>query len=58
LRELLLAVAMAKAVVKTVDMDEEMEKFAIETASLAMQTFDVEREMAAQIKKEFDKKYA
>jgi dynein light chain LC8-type len=47
-----------QAVVKTVDMDEEMEKFAIETASLAMQTFDVEREMAAQIKKEFDKKYA
>ena len=43
---------------KTVDMEEEMEKFAIEMALHAMQEFSLEQEMAAHIKKAFDKKYS
>ena len=46
-----------QAIVKTVDMLEEMEKDAIEQAAFAMNEFLVEKEMAAYIKKEFDKKY-
>ena len=42
---------------KTVDMEEEMEKVAIETATFALNEFTVEKEMANHIKKEFDKKY-
>ena len=46
-----------QANVKTVDMTEEMEKEAIELASFAMNEFLKEVEMAAHIKKEFDKKF-
>lgn len=48
---------LAQAVVKTVDMTEEMEKDCIEAATQAMQEFSLEKDMAAFIKKEFDKKY-
>ena len=46
-----------KAVVKTVDMSDEMEKDAIDIASYAVNEFVVESIMANHIKKEFDKKY-
>ena len=42
---------------KTVDMEEAMEKDAIEVASYALNEFNVESQMANHIKKEFDKKY-
>jgi hypothetical protein len=38
-------------------MNEEMEKLAIEVASFALNEFHVESQMAAHIKKEFDKTY-
>jgi len=47
----------SQAVVKTVDMTEDMEKDAIEQAVFAMNEFVREVDMAAHIKKEFDKKY-
>ncbi|KOO24571.1 dehydrodolichyl diphosphate synthase [Chrysochromulina tobinii] len=49
---------LATANVKTVDMTEDMEKVAIELASFAMNEFTKEVEMAAHIKKEFDKMYS
>jgi len=49
---------MAKAVVKTVDMSDEMEKDAIEVATYALNEYMVESTMANYIKKEFDKKYS
>jgi len=49
---------MAKAVVKTVDMSDEMEKDAIEVATYALNEYTVESTMANYIKKEFDKKYS
>ena len=42
---------------KTVDMEEAMEKDAIEVASYALNEFNVESQMANHIKREFDKKY-
>jgi len=49
---------MAKAVVKTVDLSDEMEKDAIEVATYALNEYMVESTMANYIKKEFDKKYS
>jgi len=46
-----------KAHVKTVDMSEEMEKFAIDTATEALMNCMKEKDMAAKIKSEFDKTY-
>ena len=47
----------SQAVVKTVDMSEDMEKDAIDMSTYAINEFTVEKEMANYIKKEFDKKY-
>mmetsp|Transcript_44736 Transcript_44736/g.95163 ORF Transcript_44736/g.95163 Transcript_44736/m.95163 type:complete len:89 (-) Transcript_44736:285-551(-) len=47
-----------KAHVKTVDMSEEMEKDAIEISREALFEYNVESQMAAHIKREFDKKYS
>merc|ERR1712127_722535 len=46
-----------KAVVKNADMSEEMQTDAIECATQAMEKFNIEKDIAAYIKKEFDKKY-
>jgi hypothetical protein len=43
--------------VKTVDMEEAMEKDAIELATFALNEYTVESQMANHIKREFDKKY-
>lgn len=45
------------AVVKNVDMPEEMQVDAIDCASQALLKYTVEKDIAAHIKKEFDRKY-
>ncbi|AFZ80367.1 dynein light chain 1, putative [Theileria equi strain WA] len=45
-------------VIKNVDMDENMQKYALEVAEHALSKFDVEKDIAAHIKKEFDKTYS
>jgi len=47
----------AKAVVKNVDMSEEMQEDAIATARTALEQYKVEKDIAAFIKKEFDEKH-
>ncbi|GMH42459.1 hypothetical protein BSKO_10378 [Bryopsis sp. KO-2023] len=46
-----------KAIVKNADMSEGMQKEAVDCALQAMEKFDVEKDMAAYIKKEFDKRF-
>lgn len=47
-----------KAVIKNADMTSPMQDDAIRTALLALEKFNIEKDIAAYIKKEFDKKYA
>ncbi|XP_072163455.1 dynein light chain LC6, flagellar outer arm-like [Diadema setosum] len=47
----------AKSVIKNVDMPDDMQEFATSTAEVAIGKFSMEKDMAAYIKKEFDKKY-
>ena len=46
-----------RAVVKNVDMSDEMQTDAIDIATQALDRFNIEKDIAAYIKKEFDKKY-
>ncbi|CCW62692.1 unnamed protein product [Phytomonas sp. EM1] len=46
-----------KAIIKNVDMAEDMQADVIEVALQAQEKFNVEKDIAAFIKKEFDKKY-
>lgn len=46
-----------KAVIKNVDMTEEMQQETIEIANGAIDKFAVEKDIASTIKKEFDRKY-
>lgn len=46
-----------KALVKNADMSEEMQDDAINTALQALDKYNIEKDIAAFIKKEFDKKY-
>merc|ERR1711976_602746 len=46
-----------KAVIKNADMSEEMQQDAVDCATQAMEKFNIEKDIAAYIKKEFDKKY-
>ncbi|TNN11925.1 putative dynein light chain [Schistosoma japonicum] len=46
-----------KAVIKNADMSPEMQDDAVHVAASAMDKFDVEKDVAAFIKKEFDRKY-
>lgn len=46
-----------KAVVKNVDMSEEMQQEAVDVASAALEKYNIEKDIAAQIKKEFDRRY-
>lgn len=46
-----------KAVIKNADMSEDMQQAAVDCASQAISQFNVEKDIAAYIKKEFDKKY-
>lgn len=47
----------AKAVIKSVDMSEEMQQEAIECATQALEKYNIEKDIAAHIKREFDRKY-
>ncbi|MBZ3874329.1 Dynein light chain 1, cytoplasmic [Sciurus carolinensis] len=46
-----------KAVIKNVDMSEEMQQDSVKCATQALEKYSIEKDIAAQIKKEFDKKY-
>ncbi|KAN0088828.1 Dynein light chain type 1 domain containing protein [Tylopilus felleus] len=46
-----------KAVIKNVDMIEEMQQESIDVASAALEKYTIEKDIAAQIKKEFDKRH-
>ncbi|CAM6088530.1 unnamed protein product [Calypogeia fissa] len=46
-----------KALIKNADMSDEMQQVAIECATQALDNYSVEKDIAAYIKKEFDKKY-
>jgi len=48
---------MRKAVVKNADMTEEMAQEAIDCATAALSKWGIEKDVAAHIKKEFDKKH-
>lgn len=46
-----------KAVIKSADMSDEMQQEAIECSTQALEKFNIEKDIAAHIKREFDKKY-
>ena len=46
-----------KAIIKNVDMGEEMQQEAVDVASAALEKYNIEKDIAAQIKKEFDKRH-
>merc|ERR1712088_239145 len=46
-----------KAVIKNADMSEEMQQDAVDCATQALGKYNIEKDIAAYIKKEFDKKY-
>ena len=52
-----LTMADRKAVVKNADMSEDMQQDAIDISTQALEKFNIEKDIAAFIKKEFDKKY-
>lgn len=47
-----------KAVIKNADMSEEMQQDAVAVAGQALEKFNIEKDIAAYIKKEFDKKHS
>lgn len=55
--KLIMSTAERKAVIKHADMNEEMQQDAIDCANVALEKFNIEKDIAAYIKKEFDKKY-
>jgi dynein light chain LC8-type len=46
-----------RAVVKNADMSDEMQQDAVDCATAALSKYGIEKDVAAHIKKEFDKKY-
>ncbi|VDL88643.1 unnamed protein product [Schistocephalus solidus] len=48
----------SKAIVKNADMSDEMQQDAVECSTQAMEKFNIEKDIAAYIKKEFDRKYS
>lgn len=48
---------MSNVTIKSVDMPDEMKQDAIEIAKTAFESYQVEKDIAGHIKKEFDKKY-
>lgn len=49
--------AVPKATIKNVDMSEEMQQESVDIASAALEKFNIEKDIAAHIKKEFDRKH-
>ena len=46
-----------KAVIKNADMSEDMQQDAVDCAAAALEKYSIEKDIAAYVKKEFDKKY-
>ncbi|VDQ04738.1 unnamed protein product [Trichobilharzia regenti] len=46
-----------KAIVKSTDMHEEMQQYAVDLAAQVMDKYVIEKDFATYVKKEFDKKY-
>jgi dynein light chain LC8-type len=46
-----------KAIIKNVDMTEDMQRISIEIAIAALEKYTVEKDIAAEVKKEFDRKF-
>jgi dynein light chain LC8-type len=46
-----------KAIIKNVDMSEEMQQESVDVASAALEKYNIEKDIAAHIKKEFDKRH-
>merc|ERR1712166_939590 len=57
LKKFLVNMADRKAVVKNADMSEDMQQDAIDISTQALEKFNIEKDIAAFIKKESDKKY-
>lgn len=49
--------ATPKAIIKNVDMSEEMQQESVDIASAALEKYNIEKDIAAFIKKEFDRKH-
>ncbi|KIY45023.1 outer dynein arm light chain 8 [Fistulina hepatica ATCC 64428] len=47
----------AKAIIKNVDMSEEMQQESVDVASSALEKYNIEKDIAAHIKKEFDRRH-
>ena len=46
-----------KAIIKNVDMSEDMQQESVVIATAALEKYNIEKDIAAQIKKDFDKRY-
>lgn len=46
-----------KAIIKNSDMPEDLQQEAVDVATKALESYNIEKDIAAYIKKEFDKKY-
>lgn len=46
-----------KAVIRNADMPDEVQEDAVHTTAIGMEKYDLEKDIAAYVKKEFDKKY-
>jgi dynein light chain LC8-type len=53
----LVGVSQPKAIIKNVDMSEEMQQESVDIASAALEKYNIEKDIAAQIKKEFDRRH-
>jgi len=53
----LVGVSPPKAIIKNVDMSEEMQQESVDIASVALEKYNIEKDIAAQIKKEFDRRH-
>lgn len=49
--------ASAKAIIKNVDMSEDLQQESVDIASVALEKYNIEKDIAAYIKKEFDRKH-
>jgi len=47
-----------KAVIKNTDMLEDMQQKAVDVATIALETYNIEKDIAAYIKKQFDNRYS
>jgi dynein light chain LC8-type len=46
-----------KAIIKNVDMSEDMQQESVDVATAALEKYNIEKDIAAQIKKEFDRRH-